>query len=215
MLLCRLFKWPIGMAVRPAEAKAVRPAKLLHETAPNDFHAMKWDYSFQRSHAAAQEILAQYASRDPERLYKPLGLSLYTCPDFQDLKGMYVWVEDRPCVFIKADLPRSHRDLILAHELGHHLLHQDLLAGLKILQDHSFMDMASQPEIEANLFAADLLIPDQDFLDLAEAGSSLDQLAVFFGQPVGLVQAKASLLHWQGIPLRLPERAAADFLLRV
>lgn len=176
---------------------------------------MKWDYSFQRSHAAAQELWDQYGTRDPERLYKPLGLSLYTCPDFQELRGMYVLVEHRPCVFIKADLSRPHRQLILTHELGHHLLHQDLLAGLKILQDHSFMDMASQPEIEANLFAADLLIADQDFLDLAEAGSSLDQLAASFGQPAGLIQAKASLLHWQGIPLRLPERAAADFLLRV
>lgn len=175
---------------------------------------MNWEYSLQRSHACAQEVWDQYGSRDPERLYKLLDLALYTCPDFQELKGMYVWVADRPCVFIKADLSRTRRQLILAHELGHHLLHQDLLKGLKILQDHSFMDMASQPEIEANLFAADLLLPDQEFLDLAEAGNSLDQLALAFEQPLGLIQAKASLLHWQGIPLRLPERAAADFLRR-
>lgn len=168
--------------------------------------------SLKRAEEVVNKLLADYNLRDPEKLCKELGLTIYDCPDFQDLKGMYACISGRPCIFVKADLSTSMRKVILAHELGHHLLHNDILGDLAIVQDHSFFDMSSLPELEANLFAAELLLDDANFLDLAKRGLSLEQLAGAFEMPVELMQVKADILYHKGVKLRLPEPVAADFL---
>lgn len=168
--------------------------------------------SFKRVEQLVKELIADHNMRDPERLCKAMGLTIYDCPDFQNLKGMYARISGRPCIFIKADLSPSMRQVTLAHELGHHLLHSDILGDLAILQDHSFFDMSSRPELEANLFAAELLLDDASFLDLAKRGLSLEQLAGAFEMPVELMQVKADILYHKGVKMRLPEPFATDFL---
>lgn len=175
---------------------------------------MNWDYSIKIASEAAKELIDDQGTRDLKRLYKARDLVLYECPDFDELKGMYAQVGGRRCVFVKSDLPQNLKNLILAHELGHDMLHQELLDQVKILEDASFVDMGSGPEIEANLFAAELLIDDASFLEMAQAGYSLSQMAASFGQREELLALKALILERQGYDLRLPDRYAGDFLLR-
>lgn len=175
---------------------------------------MNWSYSIGRVTEAAQQLISEANSRDLRQLYKTRELYLYECPDFDELKGMYAQVDGRRCVFIKSDLPQDLRELVLAHELGHDVLHRELLEQSQIMKEVSYFDLASTPEMEANLFAATILLEDDSFLEMAEAGYSLDQMAAALGQCVELLSLKALILEKQGHKLRLPERYAADFLLR-
>ena len=71
--------------------------------------------------------------------------------------------------------------------------------------------MSSRPELEANLFAAELLISDESFLDYAEQGYSLEQVAAALAFPADLLRLKAEILREKGEPLQLSEPLPAHF----
>lgn len=161
--------------------------------------------AIKRAAEAARTLWQEFGTGDPEELCAALGISLYARDNFQQLKGMYAVIEGRPCIFYKQDLDEQSRRLVLAHELGHDRLHRDLADKMILIQDRTFLDMSSRPELEANLFAAELLLDDKEFLDLAAEGLSLEQMACRFGYPQGLLYLKAELLKARGVPLQLPE----------
>lgn len=59
--------------------------------------------------------------------------------------GMSQWVNGIPLIFLNKDVPTDRKRLTAAHELGHLVLHR--------------YDMGSDPEDEANAFAAEFLMP--------------------------------------------------------
>jgi Zn-dependent peptidase ImmA (M78 family)/DNA-binding XRE family transcriptional regulator len=59
--------------------------------------------------------------------------------------GMSQWIEDYPVLLINKRLPVDRKRLTLAHELGHLVLHS--------------ADFTDTPEEDANLFAAEFLMP--------------------------------------------------------
>ncbi len=59
--------------------------------------------------------------------------------------GLSQWIGDYPVVLINSRLPTDRKRLTLAHELGHLVLHS--------------AEFTDRPEDEANLFAAELLMP--------------------------------------------------------
>lgn len=167
--------------------------------------------AIQRAKAAVRKLLAFWGTRDVEQLCKNLGIALYPRSNFHQLKGMYAVVEGRPCIFYKDSLSEEEKKLILAHELGHDQLHRELAEKQILIRDHMFLDMSSRPELEANLFAAELLISDESFLDYAQQGYSLEQLAAALAFPMDLLRLKAEILKEKGEPLQLSEPLSAHF----
>ena len=66
-------------------------------------------------------------------------------------------------------------------------------------------------EYEANLFAAQISLPDDDFLALAERGYDTQQIARTLHSDINLVALKADTLISQGYRLRQQEHCS-DFL---
>lgn len=66
-------------------------------------------------------------------------------------------------------------------------------------------------EYEANIFATQIALPDDDFLDLAEQGYDVQQIAAALHSDVNLVALKADTLISQGYRLR-PQEHRNDFL---
>ena len=60
------------------------------------------------------------------------------------------------------------QQIILIHEIGHALLHQKTLQ-IKCFHDFELFDGVSQCEYEANCFAADYLLEDEDVLEIHDA----------------------------------------------
>ena len=66
-------------------------------------------------------------------------------------------------------------------------------------------------EYEANLFAAQISLSDEDFLELAERGYDTQQIARTLNSDINLVALKADTLISQGYRLRQQEHCN-DFL---
>ena len=106
--------------------------------------------------AAAMHILVQKM---------PMGNSPTCC------KGFCMTESRKTCIVINCDLPDIIQQIILIHEIGHAVLHQRTMQ-VKCFHDFELFDGVSQCEYEANCFAADYLLEDEDVLEKLNANMS-------------------------------------------
>lgn len=87
--------------------------------------------------------------------------------------------------------------IVCAHEIGHDRFHRCL--GITMFQVEMCVSLkTSTPEIQANYFAAEFLIPDYSFLELVSQNFTYSQ--------------KAGLLNKKGYKLNIPYMPKANFL---
>ena len=121
------------------------------------------DYIIKR----ANQTLKRAGSRQPERIAKALGITIMEAP-FVKQKGVYKVIERNRYIFIKADLPPVTRNIVILHEIGHDVLHRKYAAQF---QEFNIFDMANnRMEYEANLFASQISLPDDEILDYIYEG---------------------------------------------
>ena len=66
---------------------------------------------------------------------------------------------------ISSFLSEEEKMIVAAHELGHIILHRSQLK-MAPMQDDTLYNMTDNTEYQANLFAADLLIEDEDIEEI-------------------------------------------------
>ena len=109
--------------------------------------------------------MANANSRDPFQIADEIGLQIQMVKDFTVLKGVYMILHEVPWAFINDNLDDRMKRIVCAHEIGHHLLHQDLVRQT-MLQEFSLFDRKNRPEYEANVIAAEILLPDTEVLGM-------------------------------------------------
>ncbi len=130
-------------------------------------------------------LVNRFNTRDPEQIAGELGICIKRA-DIGSLQGMYTVLLGKPFIIVSQSLDQMQSRQIIAHELGHHQLHPHF-AGENILQETMLYDMTSQPEYEANLFAAHLLI-DERAREMAQSGATLAEIAAALGIEQALVE---------------------------
>ncbi|MGV8983886.1 ImmA/IrrE family metallo-endopeptidase, partial [Clostridium sp.] len=101
--------------------------------------------------------------------------------------------------------------IVCAHEIGHDRFHRGLT--INMFQDEACVSLkTSTPEIQANYFAAELLMPDDKFLELVEQDYTYAQIACTLGVHTELALIKAQLLNSKGHNLNVPYVPGANFL---
>jgi Zn-dependent peptidase ImmA (M78 family) len=101
-----------------------------------------------------------------EKIIKKLGISVRFSPLDDELSGMAVIKDGVSVIGVNALHHPNRQRFTMAHELGHHVMHRDLINGT-IHIDKGFTlwrgKLAEQGtdsiEIEANAFASELLLP--------------------------------------------------------
>ena len=128
-------------------------------------------------------LAERFDTRDPEQIAKQLGIGVSRA-DIGSLKGMYTILLGKPFIIVSDTLDDTQSRQIIAHELGHHQLHQHF-AGENIMQETMLYNMTVQPEYEANVFAAHLLIDAQAEEFAAESATLADIAArIGVGEPL-------------------------------
>ena len=149
----------------------------------------------------ANSIVAQCGTRDPLRIARDLGIEVMYYP-FNEQRGAYKVLMRNRFIFVKNDLHPVMENIVLLHELGHDALHREeatKVGGFKEFEIFNMRD--NRMEYEANLFAAQISLPDDDFLELAERGYDTQQIARTLHSDINLVALKADTLISQGYQL--------------
>lgn len=146
----------------------------------------------------AAAIKKKYGT-DVFEICKSMGINLLTqnmgCSR-DAVKGFFMETHRIKAIVLNADLPEVIQRIIVAHELGHAVLH-------KTKEVHAFHDVAmfddtSLHEKEANLFAAELLLDDKDVLEALNQDMTFFSAAANLMVPVELLDFKFRVLKWKG-----------------
>lgn len=137
--------------------------------------------------AAVSKLVKQYATCDPYELASYLKITIIIDKMPLSIKGFYSNVMDMQFIYINSELDEINRRVVCAHELGHALLHP--CANSLFLSRNTFV-VPSKLELQADTFAAHLLISDDVLQDYADETVTLDGLACELNLPVWLLELK-------------------------
>lgn len=129
-------------------------------------------------------------------------------------KGFYMCQSWQSFIAVNRDLPEEVRRIIVAHELGHAVLHKKI-AGIKTFHDVDILRNTTPIEYEANIFAANLLLPDELILEKLNDDLSFFEAAALLRVPAELLDIKFQDLKRRGYKIaEAPLMAHGDFLKR-
>ena len=103
----------------------------------------------------------KYGTRNPFKLADYLGVQVII-GDLGSRSGCYMFLKNHKCIFLNENLSESEMQVVMAHELGHAVLHRK--ENCYFIRNKTFL-LTSKNEIEANTFAAELLISDEVLLE--------------------------------------------------
>lgn len=134
-----------------------------------------------------KRIVARYkrkfGTNDPFEIADSLGI-LYQIGNL-DFEGCYMFLKNHRYIFLNGNLCDHELKLVMAHELGHAILHRK--ENCYFIKNKTLL-LNSKKEIEANKFAMELLI-DDNFL-LEHKNYTIDQLSRFLGYDKKLIELR-------------------------
>lgn len=147
-------------------------------------------------YALVTQIIMQYGTRDPFEIAECLGIYLKVA-DIGRQQGFFRYIDGVPCIFISSRLNMFQRILVCAHELGHYFLHSDI-AKESVLREFGMFNMKDVIENEANVFASELLLDEDELLEHFEEGYTVFQAASMLGYNINLLYIKLREMNNRG-----------------
>jgi Zn-dependent peptidase ImmA (M78 family) len=160
-----------------------------------------------------EELLEQYKTSFPVhvgKLAEELGLTVISTADLpHGMSGSISKEGDEYVVYVNSAQALRRQRFTIAHEIGHFLKHRPYLdttdeilnPAKKVLLSRSNSNTTTAPgsdarrrELEADSFAADLLMPEATFKDVWVKSQSLKDVADYFGVSAMAANVRAALL---------------------
>lgn len=99
--------------------------------------------------------------------------------------GCYMFLKNHRCIFLSEKLSEHEMELVMAHELGHAIMHRK--GNCYFIRNKTLL-LTSKTEIEANTFAAELLIPDEVIQENRKL--TTEQLSRLLGYEQSLIELR-------------------------
>lgn len=155
-----------------------------------------------------RKLVLSCKTRDPASIAEKLGINLWY-RDLGGLKGFYLYERKSRYIIVNERLDSITAQVVIAHELGHHMLHKELSAG-GIRENTMFLD-GNKTERQANLFAAELLIADEKITELVYDGCTVEQLSAALCTLPEIIEYKLEMMNGKGFSFR-QNCVRSDFL---
>lgn len=130
-----------------------------------------------------EELFSEYGTLEPFQLAEKMGINIFH-HELGKVNGYYMMYNDVPNIVINKTLPRHFQTFVVAHEIGHAVLHPNVNSLL--LQDTMYP--IGRREREANIFAINLLLSDSMVYDNPDR--TIDDWASILGLPREVIELK-------------------------
>lgn len=162
---------------------------------------------------AAEKAARKFHTRDPFVLLDDLNVVIVFSDEYSrnGLKGYCTVMNRIPYVVINNKLQYDDQLVVASHECGHIIVHSSDLR-IRAFKDSSIYNGTGRKEREANLFAADFRITDNDVLSLIADDNNLFSIASSLCVPYEFFAFKLYSMIERGHKLRLPIDLNSGFL---
>lgn len=134
-----------------------------------------------------EDLYKKYKTRNPYTIARSLKITVVYWDLPLEIKGFYQYEKRNRIIFINSNLTNEEQLIVCAHELGHALFHKNV--NTPFMSENTFLSV-SKIEREANRFAAELLIPDEIFIE----HETIYNIASSLNVPIELVSLKREKL---------------------
>ena len=124
--------------------------------------------------------------------------------DIGSLKGYYTVIKRNRFIILNNNLDEYMKKLVCAHELGHDQLHKNIAQTTSMFHEVKLYGN-NKLEYEANQFAAELLLPTNEFITLIEEGKNIERIAQELFVDPNLVGIKTCTLVQQGYNINIQD----------
>lgn len=156
----------------------------------------------------AKSVLEEFGGQDVFETAENAGVNVWFRA-LGSLKGFYIFENNCRYIVINEELDDITKGVVCAHELGHDTLHRKLSVGG--IRENTLFLANNKTEREANLFASEILIPDDDILSALSECDSVKRLSAQLGLPSELIQYKLEAMNFKGHHFKLSD-VKNDFL---
>ena len=156
----------------------------------------------------AEEIRREYGGRDIFATAENSGANVWLRA-LGGLKGFYIFENGKRYIVINSSLNSLLRRTVCAHELGHDMLHREMSAGG--IRENTLFLTNNKTEREANIFAAEMLLTDDETLFVMEYSSDLNAAADELCVLPEILSYKLEILNHKGYRFNVRD-IASDFL---
>ena len=144
--------------------------------------------TIQKIKKTAADFSSTLSTRQPKKLADFLNITILERPYKKQL-GAFAIVNKLPFIFLNENLADEQKEYIIAHEIGHFLLHKKILKDVPMLRDFTlFSKRENEMEKEANLFAASFMIDEKEFLSKIKEGYTQQELSLQYDIPESLIE---------------------------
>lgn len=135
-------------------------------------------------HKIVSYYIKKFETSDPFQIAKDLHIEL-AIGDIGSRLGCYMYMKRHKCIFLNENLSESELRFVMAHELGHAILHPR--QNCYFIRNRTFLS-ADRIEVEANTFAIELLVPDTEIIENPDL--TIGQLARMTGYSEDILRYK-------------------------
>lgn len=128
-------------------------------------------------------LIKKHKTSNPYEIAKDLNIEVCDW-DLGSVRGYYFKYNRIKMIFLNAELPDHLKRFVLAHEIGHAVMHPN--SCTPFLQT-TFWSI-DKLETEANKFAAELIINDLDLMEHWEY--TVGEWAMFYGLPREIIELR-------------------------
>lgn len=149
-----------------------------------------------------KRLVKKCKTRDPQTIAELSGVNVWF-RELGSLKGFYLYERRSRYIVVNEELDSVTARVVIAHELGHDTLHRTLARGG--IREHTLFLSNDKTERQANIFAAELMLSDEEVKRAAGMYGDIRQLAYELGLPEELVCIKMECMNRRGEEFRVPE----------
>lgn len=114
-----------------------------------------------------QRLVKKFKTRDPFEILDGMNVVVGETSRYKTLKGYCFMSCQTIYIMISSFLSDEEKKIVAAHELGHIILHRSQLK-MAPMKDDVLYNMTDNTEYQANLFAADLLLEDEEIAKMSQ-----------------------------------------------
>lgn len=128
----------------------------------------------------------KFETNNPFKIADALHIELII-GDIGSREGCYMYLKRHKCIFLNEHLEQHEMCFVMAHELGHAILHPH--ENCYFIRNKTLL-LNSKNEVEANKFAIELLLSDETINSYIQSGYTQAQISRLTGYHEKLIELR-------------------------